>query len=77
MEKGEKKAAPKEEQKKNPAPAAPEIEYDVTEFAAASENLFGAAPECVTAAFRLEGRTKATKKEAERIVSAFLKKEVK
>ena len=77
MEKSEKKNAPKEEQKKDSAPATPEMEYDVTEFAAASEKLFGAAPECVTAAFRLEGKTKATKKEAQRIVSAFLKKEVK
>jgi len=77
VEKSEKKNVPKEEQKKNSTPAVLETEYDITEFAAASENLFSTAPECVIAAFRLEGKTKATKKEAQRIVSAFLKKEVK
>lgn len=50
--------------------------YSVSEFAAAADNLFGTVPECVVAAFRCEGITEATKNEAKKIVSAFLKKEV-
>jgi hypothetical protein len=63
------------ETKKSAIPA----EYTASEFAEAARNTFGAnvTPDCVIAAFRVAGITKATKEKAQEIVSKFLKKEVK
>lgn len=57
---------------------AAESEHTASEFAAASEVVFGTGvmPECVIAAFRIAGIEKSTRTEAERIVKEFLKKEV-
>lgn len=56
-----------------------EPEYTAEELAAASEKVFGkkAMPECVIAAFRVAGITKATKTQAAKIVKDFMTKEVK
>lgn len=57
----------------------PEPEYTAEELAAASEKVFGkkVMPECVLAAFRVAGITKATKTQAAKIVKDFMTKEVK
>lgn len=70
----------KEQQKTQPdEPIVQEAEYTVDELARASEAVFGTGvmPECVIAAFRVAGIGKATKTEAEKIVTKFLTKEVK
>jgi len=54
-----------------------EPEYTVAELAANSKAVFGVMPECVIAAFRVAGLKKATKQAAEKIISTFMKKEVK
>ncbi len=54
-----------------------ESEYSVAEFAAHATNIFGVMPECVIAAFRVAGKDKATKRDAEIIIKNFMKKEVK
>ncbi len=56
-----------------------EPEYTAEELAAASEKVFGkkVMPECVIAAFRVAGVTKATKTQAAKIVKDFMTKEVK
>jgi len=56
-----------------------EPEYTAEELAAASEKVFGkkVLPECVIAAFRVAGITKATKTQAAKIVKDFMTKEVK
>jgi len=56
-----------------------ETEYTAAEFAAASKNIFGkeVMPECVIAAFRIAGVSKATKTKAKEIVLQFMKKEVR
>lgn len=53
--------------------------YTVAELAKSSEKLFGkdVRKECVVAAFRYAGKKEATKEEAKKIVTGFLKKEVK
>lgn len=69
-----------EKQKTTPEePIIREAEYTVDELAKASEAVFGKGvmPECVIAAFRVAGIEKATKTEAKRIVTNFMKKEVK
>lgn len=60
-------------------PTIQEPEYTAEELAAASEKLFGkkVMPECVLAAFRVAGITKATKTQAAKIVKDFMTKEVK
>lgn len=50
--------------------------YGVSDLAAASRT-FGTQPECVIAAFKTAGKDRATVPEARRIVSEFLKQEVK
>lgn len=50
--------------------------YPVAELAR-SAHLFGASPDCVTAAMRTAGKTEATREEAKKLVEAFRKKEVK
>ena len=65
-EKAEKKTAPKEETSV----------YDITEFAAAAEKMFGQSPDLVTAALLSKGRSKYTKTEAKAAVKAFAEKEV-
>jgi len=67
---------PVEETEVKTAPEA-EPEYTVAELAANSKAVFGAMPECVIAAFRVAGLEKATKQAAEKIISTFMKKEVK
>lgn len=64
---------------KDEEPIIQEAEYMVEELAAASEAVIGKGtmPECVIAAFRVAGVEKATKTEAKRIVTNFMKKEVK
>lgn len=64
---------------KDEEPIIQEAEYTVEELAAASEAVIGKGtmPECVIAAFRVVGVEKATKTEAKRIVTNFMKKEVK
>lgn len=56
-----------------------EPEYTAEELAAASEKVFGkkVLPECVLAAFRVAGITKATKTQTAKIVKDFMTKEVK
>lgn len=54
-----------------------EAVYTANELAQAAEKLFGVMPECVTAAFRTEGKAEATKTEAKAIVKKYLSKEVK
>jgi hypothetical protein len=60
-------------------PIVQEPEYTAEELAAASEKVFGkkVMPECVLAAFRVAGITKATKTQAAKIVKDFMTKEVK
>lgn len=58
------------------APEAAESTYTVQELAA-NAALFNTRPEVVTAALQLKNITKTTQKNAEAIVQAFLKKEVK
>lgn len=64
---------------KDEEPIIQEAEYTVEELAAASEAVIGKGtmPECVIAAFHVAGVEKATKTEAKRIVTNFMKKEVK
>lgn len=64
---------------KDEEPIIQEAEYMAEELAAASEAVIGKGtmPECVIAAFRVVGVEKATKTEAKRIVTNFMKKEVK
>lgn len=70
-----------EKTKKTPArePIIQETQYTMEELAAASETVFGKGtmPECVIAAFRVEGIKKATKSEAQKLVKKYLTKEVK
>ena len=61
---------------KKTAPVPQEPTYTVQELAAAAE-AFGTRPEVVSAALKLRNITKTTKKNAEEIVKAFLKREVK
>lgn len=53
--------------------------YNVNEFASNAEKVFGpnVRSECVVAAFRMAKKTEATKEEAKKIVTSFMKKEVK
>jgi len=74
--------AEKSENTKKTSSAEPiiqEPEYTAEELAAASEKVFGkkVMPECVIAAFRVAGITKATKTQAAKIVKDFMTKEVK
>lgn len=74
--------AEKSENTKKTSSAEPiiqEPEYTAEELAAASEKVFGkkVMPECVIAAFRVAGVTKATKTQAAKIVRDFMTKEVK
>jgi len=74
--------AEKSENTKKTSSAEPiiqEPEYTAEELAAASEKVFGkkVMPECVLAAFRVAGITKATKTQAAKIVKDFMTKEVK
>lgn len=55
----------------------PESEYSMAEFAANSRTVFGVMPECVIAAFRVAGISKATKQAAHRIIKNFMEKEVR
>lgn len=68
-------AEPKTAAKKTPT----ESVYGVEELAKCAENVFGpkVRSECVIAAFKLAGKTEATRQEAKKIVDGFLKKEVK
>lgn len=50
--------------------------YTVEEFAAVSHKVFNTTPDLVTAAFRSAGVERATRKEAEKLVSAFQKRPV-
>jgi len=54
-----------------------ESEYTARELAANAEMLFATRPECVAAALREKEITKCTKERAEKIVRAFMKREVK
>ncbi len=54
-----------------------ESEYTAGELAADAEMLFATRPECVLAALREKEITKCTKERAEKIVRAFMKREVK
>ena len=56
-----------------------ESEYTAEEFALSANAVFGqeTPPDCIVAAFRLEGINKATKALATKIVNEFMKKEVK
>lgn len=54
---------------------APVITYSNQEFAISG--VFSCPPECVMAAFRENGKTRATLDEAQKLVKAFLTKEVK
>ena len=72
----DKTKKPDEETIVTPAAEA-EPEYTVAELAAHSKEAFGVMPECVIAAFRVAGLEKATKQAAEKIISTFMKKEVK
>lgn len=56
------------------ATSAPVITYTSQEFAISG--VFSCAPECVTAAFKQAGKTEATLEEAQKLVKAFLTKEV-
>ena len=60
-------------------PIVREEEYSMEELAAASEAVIGKGvmPECVIGAFRVAGIKKATKSEAQKIVTKYLSKEVK
>lgn len=51
--------------------------YTVDEYCNNAQNLFGTRPECVRAAFVEKGVVQCEKAEAEKIVKAFIKKEVK
>lgn len=53
--------------------------YDVNELAKYAEKVFGPEirSECVVAAFKIAGKTEATRPEAKKIVESFMKKEVK
>lgn len=75
MSENTKKTTPPKEEKAIEV----EAEYTVQELAAASQILFGGEvmPECVIAAFRVAGIEKATKEEAEKIVTKYLTKEVR
>ena len=66
----------KNAKQKKPSATAAETKYDVAEFVEVAETVFDTMPECVMAAFRCKGITQATKSEAMKIVSEFLKKEV-
>lgn len=63
------------------APESKEAEsvYSVKELADCAGKVFGpeVRSECVIAAFRLAGKTEATRAEATKIVEQFMKKEVK
>ena len=56
--------------------AASDPVYTVEEFAAVSHKVFDTTPDIVTAAMKEAGVELATKKEAEKIVSAFLSKPI-
>jgi len=51
--------------------------YTVDEFCSNAQVLFHARPECIRAALGEKRVTQCTKEEAEKIVDAFMKKEVK
>ena len=51
--------------------------YTMDEFCSSAQMLFRARPECVRAAFKERGVVQCSKAEAEKIVDAFMKKEVK
>ena len=53
-----------------------EQEYTAAEFAAVAKNVFHASPDIVTAALRVAGVTKCTKKTAVEIVENFRRQEV-
>ena len=55
------------------------VTYTAAEYARASEKIFDKAysPDIITAAFKMAGKTEATKAEAAEIVGKFLNKEVK
>lgn len=65
----------KAEAKKAPT----ESVYEVAELAQYAEKVFGpnVRSECVIAAFKIAGKTEASKPEAKKIVESFMKKEVK
>lgn len=54
-----------------------ESKYTIDELAASAEALFDTRPECVIAALREKEITECTKEKAEKIVTAFNKREVK
>lgn len=54
-----------------------ETKYAISELAEAAKPLFGTNPVIVRAALKAEGRGEYTEKEAVKIVTAFMKKEVK
>lgn len=54
-----------------------EIKYKVDELEKAAKALFGVNPECAKAAFLISRTKEATRTEAQKIISDFMKKEVK
>lgn len=54
-----------------------EIKYKVSELEKASQILFGVKPECARAAFFIAGINEASKNEARKIITDFMKKVVK
>lgn len=66
-------------EKQTPKRKGSESVYTVQELIDNAEAVFGAGTkkECVAAAFRFAGKTKATREEAKKTVETFLKKEVK
>lgn len=51
--------------------------YSVEDFEKAANTVFGVPSECVKAAFFVAGKKKATETEAKKLVSDFMKKEVR
>lgn len=66
-------------EKQTPKKKGSESVYTVQELEDNAESVFGsgAKRECVRAAFRSAGKTRATREEAKKVVDNFLKKEVK
>lgn len=54
-----------------------EERYSVQDFCKASMQLFGVTPECVIAAFFVAKKDSATENEAKKIITDFMKKEIK
>lgn len=54
-----------------------EAVYSAEEFQKMAKAVFGCQSECVKAAFMVANKTQATESEAKKIVSDFMKKEVK